>query len=179
MRLITITPDSPDAQLLKALNDEAFPDEERLDADVLFGIAAQGRMDILGIYPEERFAGFFAVRTFGNIIYIAFFAVCPELRSKGLGGKALGALAEHYPGRQIAVDFESVYENCDNLPQRQRRREFYLRNGFHATGWFMSYVNTEFEIVCSDPVFDKTGFEALIADIHAQASEFDPKLYRR
>ena len=179
MRLKDIHPHDPDAALLRKLNNEAFPDEERIDADELFRIAAGGRMDILGIYPDERFAGFFAVRTFGNVAYIAFFAVCPEERSKGVGGAALGALKEHYKGRQIIVDFESVYEENENPSQRLRRREFYLRNGFHETGRFMFYCGTEFEIFCSESAYDRAGFEALIRDIHEQAPEFDPKIYRR
>ena len=179
MKLKNIRPGDPDAALLTKLNNEAFPDEERIPAEDLFRIAGRGDMDILGIYPAETFAGFFAVRTLGNTVYIAFFAICPELRSRGFGGKALRALAEHYAGRQIVVDFESIYEPSDNPSQRTRRRDFYLRNGFRETGWFMYYVGTEFELFCTGTDFDRQGFEALIADIRSKAPEFDPRIYRR
>ncbi len=40
-------------------------------------------------------------------------------------------------------------------------------------------METEFEIACSEPHFDKTEFEGLIAEIHAKAKDFNPKLYRK
>ena len=177
MKLIPLTPDSPDVMLAQQLNEEAFPDNERVDLDDFFRSNTDGQLEILGIYTEEAFSGFFVMRLFQNIAYMAFFAVIKEKRSLGIGSQALKDLKEYYPGKQIVVDFESVREEAANKGQRQRRRNFYLRNGFYKTGWFQFYSDTEFEIVCSVPMFDKETFEALIADIHARVPEFDPHLY--
>lgn len=178
MELKKLKPDSPDVALVKKLNDQAFPDHERVSIDALFAFGSDGSMDILGIYDRAEFAGFFVIRTFRNFAYIAYFAVCPEKRSQGIGGNALRLLKEFYSGCQIVVDFEAPDESCENNSQRLRRRSFYYRNGFFATDWYQFYMETEFEIACSDPDFDKSGFDALIADIHARVPDFDPHLYR-
>ena len=177
MKLIPLTPSSPDTILAQQLNEEAFPDHERVDLAELFRFNVNAQTAILGIYEEESFSGFFVTRLFGRTAYLAFFAITKEKRSRGLGGQALRALKEYYPEKQIVVDFESVREASDNEAQRQRRRQFYLKNGFYETGWYQYYSDTEFELACSEPVFDKEGYEALAADVHTQAPEFDPHLY--
>ncbi|HPY83782.1 GNAT family N-acetyltransferase [Ruminococcus sp. XPD3002] len=179
MELKIITPSSADAEAMDVLNRQAFPDNERLDTDDLFLYAKEGELEILGIYTEEGFSGFLIMRPFEKIAYIAYFAVCPEKRCKGIGGKALAALREYYPERQIVVDFEALDADSPNNPQRIRRREFYYRNGFYPTGWYQFYMETEFEIACSGPVFDKESFDALLAAIHKAAPEFDPHPYRK
>ena len=77
------------------------------------------------------------------------------------------------------VDFEAVDENAPNNDQRIRRRNFYLRNGFKETGYFQFYMNTEFEIFCTQTKFDRDEFDALISFIHSKSDSFDPHLYRK
>ena len=179
MELKKIKRDSPDAALVEKLNNEAFPANERVSINGIFDFGKDGSLDILGIYDVGEFVGFYVIRVFGHFAYIAYFAVCPEKRSQGIGGAALRLLGEYYPERQIVVDFEAPDESCGNNAQRLRRRGFYYRNGFYETGWYQFYMETEFEIACSEPEFDKSGFDELIADIHARAPEFDPHLYRK
>lgn len=179
MQLKKLIQHSPDALLAEQLNEQAFPENEHVSLNALYDFGQDGSMDILGIYAEDVFAGFFVIRRFRQFAYIAYFAVCPERRSQGIGSAALGLLRAFYPGCQIVVDFEAPDVNCPNNAQRLRRRDFYYRNGFFQTGWYQFYMETEFEIACSEPDFDKPGFEALNADIHARAPEFDPHLYRR
>ena len=179
MRLVRLFPDSRDIPLVEKLNDEAFPDNERVKISDLFEFGRDGKMEILGIYDVELFCGFFVIRKTGGIAYIAYFAVCPENRSCGIGSKALSLLREHYPDRQIVVDFEACDESSENNSQRVRRRSFYLRNGFVPTGWFQFYMQTEFEIFCSSKDFNKKSLEEMNAEIHERVPEYDPHLYRK
>ncbi|MDE6005758.1 MAG: GNAT family N-acetyltransferase [Oscillospiraceae bacterium] len=181
MELIKITAESSEEVkiLIDELNQQAFPDNERLDTEIMFLLAKENRINILGIYAEEEFCGFFVIYVFQHLAYISFFAICPEKRSKGIGSQALQLLRKYYANSQIVVDFEAPNENVLNNLQRIRRRKFYYKNHFFETGWYQFYANTEFEIACSEPEFDKTDFEALIADIHALAPEFNPYLYRK
>ena len=176
MKLIPITAGSPDLPRFDALNRQAFPDEERVETKYL--MAAQ-ELENFGIYEGGQFVGLLVMRCFRNIAYICYFAILPERRSQGLGSRALHVLREHYGGRQIVVDFEAPDPAAPNQPQRLRRREFYLRGGFHPTGWFQFYMQTEFEIFCSDTEFDKAAFDAMLADIHAKVPEFDPHPYQK
>ncbi len=179
MELRKLSRSSDDIPLLEKLNNEAFPDNERVPIPVMFSFSEKNGMDILGIYVNGEFSGFFIIRKLEKCAYIAYFAVCPEKRSKGIGGCALKMLSKYYSGCQIVVDFEAPDENSGNNAQRLRRRAFYYRNGFFPTGYYQYYMDTEFEIACSDKVFNKPAFEAMIADIHEKAPEFDPHLYQK
>ena len=165
--------------LIDMLNQQAFPDNERLETEIMFLLAKKNIINILAIYFNQEFSGFFVIYPFCNLAYISFFAICPEKRSKGLGSQALQLLRKYYANFQIIVDFEAPNENVSNNLQRIRRQKFYYKNNFFKTGWYQFYAETEFEIACSEPEFDKNGFEALIADIRAIATEFNPQLYRK
>ena len=48
----------------------------------------------------------------------------------------------------MVLDMESPEQNpCPNLEQRQRRRAFYLRNGFHDTHVYRRYDDIEMTIM--------------------------------
>ena len=84
---------------------------------------------------EIRSAGFqipFHTATSRNIVY---FAVVPELRSRGYGSKILQAIRRQHPDTRIVVDIEVEEDSKDaeELERRNRRREFYQRNGFDAS----------------------------------------------
>ena len=179
IRLKQMTPDGPDAGMLRELNDEAFPPEEHIDIDYLFNGLKRLNQEILGIYCDGAFAGFFAMLVHGKCAYISYFAVRPDLRSRGIGGAALSRLREHYAGFQIVVDFEAPDDGAPNNAMRVRRRAFYLRNGFYATGYYQYYMDTEFEITCSQPDYDRAGYERLERALHAEVPDFDPHHYRK
>ena len=50
------------------------------------------------------------------------------------------ALKAEYPQKKQVVDFEMLDETAENSRQREKRRNFYLRNGYKETGFFLSYL---------------------------------------
>lgn len=179
MNFKKIDKNSIDISLLEKLNNQAFPENERIDIDDMFSFPEKSGREVIGIYTDNEFSGFIITIKFMKCVYICYFAVCPEKRSHGIGGKALKILKEYYPECQIVVDFEALDENSANNQQRIRRRNFYYRNGFFETGYYQYYMQTEFEIACSEPVFNKSEFESLINEIHKIAPDFNPELYRK
>ena len=179
IRLVKTLPGSPDLPLIRALNAEAFPLEERISVTYMMHGLRVPDQELLAIHADGRFAGFFSMILLGRCAYICYFAILPRLRSMGIGSAALRALAAHYPDHQVVVDFEAPDDAAPNNAIRLRRRAFYLRNGFHPTGYYQFYMETEFEIACTDPVYDRPGYEALVAAIHAEVPDFDPHHYRK
>ena len=176
MELHRITEKSPDLPRFDALNTQAFPPQELVPTKHLL---AAKELENFGIYEDGAFVGMLVMRVYESLAYIAYFAIVPERRSQGLGSKALRVMRRHYAGKQIVLDFEAPDPAAENQSQRLRRREFYLRGGFRPTGWFQFYMETEFEIFCSEPDFDKAAFDKMLADIHARVPEFDPHPYRK
>lgn len=98
-----------------ALYETAFPPEERRPSEMMppsdpaFHFYAIGDSGLLTTWE------------FPGVTYVEHFAVYPETRGQGVGGKALGEL-------QGAVILE--VEPPEQSPEAARRVRFYERNGF-------------------------------------------------
>nr|WP_303733150.1 GNAT family N-acetyltransferase [Fibrobacter succinogenes] len=66
---------------------------------------------------------------------MVYFAVVPELRSRGYGSQILHTIREKHPDSRIVVDIEVEEDSKDaeELERRNRRRDFYQRNGFDSS----------------------------------------------
>ena len=170
----------PALPALRALNEEAFPPCERIDPAYLIDGLTGMRQELLGICCNGRAVGFLSLVFLDRCAYIGYFAVSAEERGRGIGGAALRLLRERYPDCQIVVDFEAPDPDAPNHQQRLRRRAFYLRNGFHPTGYYQHYMDTEFEIACSaDDDYDRSAYERLVREIHARVPDCNPRHYRK
>ena len=184
MILKKLTPNHPDIPALKQLFEEAFPENERpMSMDVILTYLDQIPCDLLGVYPDENpddFVGFFfGIKGEANV-YGVYYATSPKLRSTGIGSKAFKAILDYYGDRPFWFSYESTFEESDNAEQRERRRRFYLKNGFHETGWFAKMNGTEFIIASSKEDFDKEAFEKFMGSMAAGATGAPlPELYRR
>ena len=184
MILKQLKPDHPDIPAVKQLFEEAFPENERtVSMDVIVAHLNQLPCDLIGIYPDETpdtFAGFFLGLRGEACVYGVYLATRPELRSTGIGGKAFKAIVESYGDMPFWFSYESPFEENDNAEQRERRRRFYLKNGFYETGWFARMNGTEFILASSRKEFDKEAFEKMIAGLSAHTMGAPvPELYRR
>ena len=179
MELRTLKRGSADQEILERINEEAIPEEERNSLEELFSTGADGNLEILGIYTEGEPVGFLVVRKYRRIRYLAYFAVRSDLRSRGIGSLALQNLAARDPGCSTVVEYEAPLPESGPDDLRQRRKDFYLRNGFYETGWYTFYDGTEFEIGCSEPDFDEKAFGEFIDYLGTIISDHIPKPYRK
>lgn len=179
VQLKQITPGSPDALIMERINNESFPESEHIDAEDMFYFNGMD-IRVLGIYADEICVGFFTVIIKEDCLYICYFSISGERRGQGIGTQALRALQEMFADRQIVVDFEAFDEkDAPNPEERLRRRNFYYRNGFSATGSYMYYMEAEFEVACSRVPMDEAAYQRILDDIHDGAPEFPGKMYKR
>ena len=137
----------PDIPLVWKLFSESFHEHERI---IFSDLLDCPQATLYGIYPDEeslQFAGFFIVLDCERIVYLYYLAVCPEMRSTGIGGKALHTLIDMYNGRQITLAYESILQPSDNAGQRKRRQAFYLRNGLRDTDVKATVFGAQFKIL--------------------------------
>ena len=177
--LKTVERESGELEILERINEEAIPENERNSLEDLFGTGADGNLEILEICADGEPAGFLAVRRYGRIRYLAYFAVRKDLRSRGIGSEALRLLAGREPECAIVVEYEAPGPDSSPEDLRVRRKNFYLRNGFYETGWNTFYDDTEFEIGCTDPVFDEKAFGDFADYLGTIVSDHIPKPYRK
>ena len=138
MTVKQITSDTADEKI-KLLYETAFPEDERIPWDDLMRLVDEMPLDFTAYYDEDNFIGFTIVYPRKSFNWYWYFAVCEELRGKGYGQQILTQLIEKYKGQTCVLDMESPTQVCDNISQRRRRHDFYLRNGFRDTNVYRTY----------------------------------------
>jgi GNAT superfamily N-acetyltransferase len=124
---------------IKHLYETAFPEGEKIPWDDLMRLIEEMPLDFTAYYDGEEFIGFTIVYPRKSFNWFWYFAVQEELRGKGYGQQILTQLIEKYKGQTCVLDMESPTQVCENLVQRIRRHDFYLRNGFRDTHVYRTY----------------------------------------
>lgn len=149
LQITEIKKGSPFLPQVQALYESAFPENERIPIKQLLDNKIKrefwaffdgtrrenhGEKGDSEIAAFHTFCGFSNSISYGDITNIVYFAVVPELRSRGYGSQILQAIREKHPDSRIVVDIEVEEDSKDaeELERRNRRRKFYQRNGFNA-----------------------------------------------
>lgn len=138
MKTKQITPQTADVQI-KQLYQTAFPVGEQIPWDDLIRLVEEMPLDFTAYYEDEEFIGFTIVYPRMMYNWYWYFAVREELRGKGYGQQILTQLIERYKNRTCVLDIESPTQVCENIDQRKRRHDFYIRNGFRDTNVYRTY----------------------------------------
>ncbi len=173
----TVGADSPDLTLLESINEEAILENERVALTDLLATGTDGNLELTGIYLNDEPVGFYAARSYKAILYLACLAVRADLRGKGIGSAALKKIIGSHPKQKVIVEFEAPRDGTDENDLRVRRKQFYLRNGFFETNCFSAYHETEFEIGCSDPLFDLAEYGEFLDWLASVIEDPVPKPY--
>lgn len=176
IKIKKITSGSDDRYKVDELNCEAFPKAERIPTEKILGFADRGDMDCLAFYDDEIFVGFAVVMEEQSFVYMSFFAVESDMRSRGYGSGILALINEYFNNKQLVLDIEPVVENAPNLHQRKIRRSFYMRNGLKPSGYFWCYSGMVFELLCSKLPFDADKFAGLVEKFRSK--EFNPIIFK-
>ena len=141
LQYFEVTKKSPWLPQVKALYESAFPANERIPIKHL--LDDKIKREFWAFFDKEEggdaatptFCGFSNSITHGNITNIVYFAVVPKLRSRGYGSQILQAIRRQHPDTRIVVDIEVEEDSKDagELERRNRRRDFYQRNGFDSS----------------------------------------------
>lgn len=117
---------------------DAFPPAEQRPWDKILD-GCGGRLNLTGIYIEEKLVGIITTWQFPHFIYIEHFVVDPTLRSRGIGRTAIDRLKELSSPLPILLEAEPEHLS----PQAQSRIRFYQRLGFHIID--RSYVQPPYD----------------------------------
>ena len=141
LQFFDVTKKSPWLPQVKTLYESAFPENERIPIKQL--LDNKIKREFWAFFDKEdgesgaapKFCGFSNSITHGSITNIVYFAVVPELRSRGYGSQILQVIREQHPDTRIVVDIEVEEDSKDaeELERRNRRRDFYQRNGFDSS----------------------------------------------
>ncbi|MBR6249554.1 MAG: GNAT family N-acetyltransferase [Muribaculaceae bacterium] len=151
---------------LRALYESAFPEKERIPWDDLMCLIVTMPLDFTAYYDDELLIGLTIVYPHEPFSWLWYFAVPPTLRGQGRGQRILRAMLDRNRGRTYVLDMESPRQECDNSDQRQRRHNFYLRNGFRDTNVYRAYSGLEFTMmIIGEGEFTIHDWDILVGDL--------------
>lgn len=75
------------------------------------------------------------------------------------------------------IDFEMSDDAAINREQREKRRSFYLQNGYREMGFFLSYLGVDYEFFCMEDNFEIDNFKAMMKTIKADG--FSPRYFTK
>lgn len=172
-----ITPKYEDIDRIKSLYLSAFPMEERAPFAVLLRRTKSESVHFLAFYEGKQFCGFAYLMLEGRLASLMYLAVEESLRSRGYGTIMIDSIRAYCGDRTVIVDIEQVVPGAENYNVRERRRGFYLRNGFHAAGCGYSLRKVDYEILVSGSDFSPEAYAALIRHYSAGMVRLDIRDY--
>ena len=159
------------AQLYRQELTSAFPPEELKPLRSMLSLMEQGRYQALGLYDGEDLVAYALIWLepgcpFALLDYLGTMA---GLRDRGLGGRMLDLLAEHYAHFRGIFGEAEAPENGDPAgePLRRRRLAFYQRNGFRYGGYDCALFGVHFNCLYLGPETDDRKVEALHRSVYA------------
>ena len=117
--------ESPEFQKLWLLYNTSFPKDERRSLLEHEMVQDDPRFHFAAIHYEGLTVGLLGYWHLHDMIFIEHFAISPEFRSEGIGGRTIEHL-QYYADCKIVLDVEPEYESSD----AHRRVRFYTKHGF-------------------------------------------------
>jgi len=128
----------------------SFPDDERFPFWILEKCSKENNSDLYAILDNNsKFIGMCYLVNCDNAYYLMYLAVEPSLRNQSYGSRILMDLKEKY--RTLFLSIEEPFNDISN-----RRKNFYLRNGFYNTNKFYEDTGVCYEILCTNTEFEIT-----------------------
>ena len=147
---------------VKKLYQSAFSREDRMPFWLMVLLAKRKDTVFTSFYDGDTFCGFAYLATALQVTFLMFLAVEPALQSRGYGSAILEHMESLRPGGKTIVSIERCDEHAGDDAQRLRRRQFYERNGYQRTGYFIDLGGKEQEILMKNGAFDREEFLARI-----------------
>ena len=143
---------------IKRIYFEAFSKKDRMPYPLMVAMSKLPNTQFQAFYDRDIPCGFTYYAVVGKIIFVMFFAVDTKLRSRGYGSAILQEIKKAYPEKKIVISIEPCDKGTDDFQLREKRKAFYLKNGYRETGYRMRLNNTEQEIIITNGEFNKKEF---------------------
>lgn len=129
---------------------KAFPLSERKPFSMILKMYRKGKTDVWYCEDNGTFAGLAITINGDDLILLDYFAVAEACRRTGIGSGLLQLLRRQYAGKGLFGEIESSYEETDDQEIRQRRKQFYLRNGMTEMNVMVWLFGVKMELIGFD-----------------------------
>lgn len=128
-----------------------FPVEELKPIEVIKKLIKRNIYICYGLYENEELLAYAFLATSKLYLLIDYYSVCANHRNKGIGSEFLNILKENcksYNGIIVEVEKIECASNETEKVIRQRRINFYKKNGMIMTNISCTLFNVNFSIMC-------------------------------
>lgn len=125
----------------------SFPACERKPFAMIRANEKRGKTDIWLIEKEGKFLGFASTVNGEDTILLDYLAVSRKMRGRGAGSACIREMLSVYDGKAFFVEIESIFEQSPDRAVREKRRGFYLNNGFLPMKVCASVFGVEMELL--------------------------------
>ena len=112
------------------LYESSFPEDEKVPYFILKQQAKKSISDIIGVYDDNEFIGFFILVYDKDIVFLWYLAIEDDKRNQGYGSQILQTIHDLYKNKRIILNVEEV-KNTKQL----KRKQFYMKNGYQECGF--------------------------------------------
>lgn len=143
-----------------------FPQEELKPIDAIERLIERKIYNCYGLYDNKELLAYAFFNTSKSYLLLDYYSVCKKYRSKGIGSKFFNILKEECKSHNgIIVEVEDI-ENADTETEkiiRQRRIDFYKKNGMKMTNVLCELFNVYYSIMCisNDELNDSIIYEEM------------------
>lgn len=132
---------------LYLLYKQAFPIYERKPFAMIYHTFKNGGSDVWCLEENNTFIGLAITLITRDLVLLDYYAIKEEMRGQNYGSKGMKAMFEHYENKRLFVEIESIFDDCDNLDERLKRKHFYLKNGMQECKVLANVYGTDMELL--------------------------------
>lgn len=143
---------------------KSFPANEKKPFSLILFTYRKGRTDVWYLSYKGHFAGLAITINSEDTILLDYFAISDNMRGHGIGSRVLRSLQHHYAPKGLLIEIESCTPDATNLPERKRRKEFYLRNRMLPLNIDVLLFGVEMELLGYNCQIDFAQYRALYQD---------------
>ena len=144
----------------------AFPPKERIPVWILNLLSRKRNVNFNAWYDNGEFCGITYTIESKKMIFLLYFAVNAQRRSKGYGSRIIQELKRSAGGREIILNVEKPGRSAENHAQRVQRIAFYEKNGFYQSDFDLHIEGTDYLVFSTNAAADKTEFIRILRKYH-------------
>ena len=153
--------------MIEELYLKSFPSEERFPFWILDKCSKEDNSILYAIIDDDKFIGMSYLVNCDGAYYLMYLAVKPELRNQNYGSRILLDLKIKYETLFLSID-----QPVDEISNR--RKNFYLRNGYYDTNKYYEDTGVNYEVLCTNPDYEITNENMQMRYTNMTS---DPKLF--
>lgn len=150
---------------VKALYQEAFPEDERFPFALLQLQSLRSSWEFVAYQDGDQLVGFSFVVTNDCYAFVLYLAVNSGARGRGYGGQILSRLKRFYAEKEMVLNIEPLDDQTDNQTQRQKRLAFYEKNGLALTGYQMTTDKQTFAIMSQSGQLNVAKYQEVLKNL--------------